>query len=226
MRRLSIFCGVVCFAAIALTASKQSQDIAIVLKATGTVELKEAGASGFSLLKRGVRVNSGDIVRTGGDGFAAVMFTDDKSLIKVRKNSSLTIQGNRQKSTIAKRLNLPAGEMWLKVNAQKTDLKIETPSGVAAVKGTEFYTIVDNVGNTKIYGMEGKVELKNSLGIVEVTKGETGLATKTRAPSEHKTIVVETPTWGTDDKTEHELKIEFINPKGKKRTLKIEYQDE
>ncbi len=226
MRRLGIFCCVVCFAAIALTASKQSQDIAIVLKATGSVELKEADAAGFSQLKRGVRVNSGDVVRTGEDGFAAVMFTDDKSLIKVRKNSSLTIRGNRQKSTIAKRLNLPSGEMWLKVNAQKTDLKIETPSGVAAVKGTEFYTIVDNVGNTKIYGMGGKVELKNSLGIVEVTEGETGLATMTRAPSEHKTVEVETPTWGTDDKTEHELKIEFINPNGKKRTLKIEYNDE
>ena len=201
------------------------RDIAIVLKATGNVTLQQANVSVAQEVSRGLHLNSGDQIRTGDDGFAAIMFTDDKTLVKLRGNSVLKIRGSRQQSTIAKRLNMPVGEMWVKVKPQKVKLKIETPSGVAAVKGTAFYILVDGIGNTKLYGIEGVTELSNSIGAVDVKAGMTGLATKTRAPSVHETIFAEQPTWGTEDKTEYELEIELINPSGEKRKLKIQYDD-
>ncbi|MBN2010107.1 FecR domain-containing protein [candidate division KSB1 bacterium] len=225
MRYVMICLIIVCLLTLTGMTGEQGKDIAIVLKATGQVQLKQANAASFTKAERGEHVNSGDVIQTGADGFAAVMFTDDKSLIKVRQNSTLTISGNREQSTIAKRLNFPVGEMWLKVSKQNSELKVETPSGVAAVKGTEFYTIVDNKGNTTLHGIEGKVELQNELGEVFVTKGTTGLVTKEKPPTKHNSAEVEIPTWGTDDKTEYELGIEFEDGSGHKKKLKIEYDD-
>jgi len=70
-----------------------SKDVAIVLKSKGTVRVKKSTTNKWLDGKRGRRLDSDDLVRTSKNSLAAVMFTDDKTLLKVRESSTLVIIG-------------------------------------------------------------------------------------------------------------------------------------
>jgi len=100
--------------------SADNKDIALVLKTKGTVGVKNPTQRGYVRAKRGNRLDDGETIKTGRNSFAALIFTDDKSQIKIRSNSSVTIRGKREKKGIVKRLTLSFGQIWAKVTRQKT----------------------------------------------------------------------------------------------------------
>ncbi len=199
-----------------------SRDVAIVLKTSGDVRVKKAVNKKWYYGKRGVRLDSGDIIKTAENSLAAIMFTDDKSLIKIRDKSLVAIRGKREKNSIAKRVLCTLGKFWVKVSKQKTKFVVETPSGIAAVKGTEFYGIVEEDGSTTIIAIEGIVELMNELGKVLVQAGESGKLTKNGEPAKYKTPDKEKPVWGDEEENEgEELKMEFKDQDGNRKTLRV-----
>jgi hypothetical protein len=221
MKRLTILLALILSSSLF---AFDSGDIAIVLKSTGTVKIRSGNPGAWLLAEKGMSLNSGDLVKTDEKSFAAIMFTDDKSLLKVQENSTITINGDRQRTTIAKNLKFDLGQLWLKANKQESKIKIETPAGVAAVKGTEFYGLVDQSGKTTIYGLEGVVALENKHGSVDVTQGETGTVTKMEPPDIKKTVVEKQPVWATEQSAENYLEFEFIDDQGTPKNLKIYYE--
>ena len=207
------------------TPAANSDDIAIIIKSKGVVKVRAAHTRKLRNAKPGMHLNSGDIIKTGNNALIAIMFTDDKSLLKIRENSTIAINGKRTKSTIAKKLKLALGQIWVKVKKQYADFRVETPSGTAVVKGTEFYQIVDKDGNCIVIGIEGLVWLKNELGEILIRAGETGLANKLTAPTSHKTDSSEIPDWSKEENTEKCLQFEFEDSEGNKKGLKIKYED-
>lgn len=201
----------------------ETRDIAIVLKITGTARVK-SGQSNWENLQKGRRLQDGDRVRTGAESLVALVFTDDKSMMKIRSNSEVAFSGERQEKGILKRLSMNVGQMWAKVNPTGAGFRIETPSGVAAVKGTEFYTLVDEFGNTVVIGLEGLLELINQLGSILVGEGQTGTMSKTNAPGVKDTEKFDDWAQTGDDKS---LSIEFESEDGNtKKNLKIRYRNE
>ncbi len=209
------------FAISASAWSAPGRDIALVLKVQGMAEIQQT--SSWDELNRGHRINSGDKIRTGRDAMVALVFTDDKSMMKIRSESELTIRGNREEEGIKKRLMLALGSLWSKIKPGGAGFKVETPSGVAAVKGTEFYTIVDDEGTTRIIGITGIVELLNDLGSVLVKAGQTGILPPDESPDVTETDSFE--DWANKDQKENrQLEIEFKDESSDKKTLKIEYR--
>lgn len=203
--------------------AQTSDDVAIILKSKGNVQIKKEQAKNWSNADRGVRLDSGDMVKTSENSLAAIMFTDDKSLIKIRDNSTVSIRGKRVNDSISKRIVCSLGNFWVKVSQQKSKLLVETPSGVAAVKGTEFYGVVDSEGNTTIVVIDGIVQLLNKLGEVLVKAGQSGRLTKNGAPVVFQTDPNSGFNWAGDDKGDQELKFEFQDSDGNKKNLKIMY---
>ncbi|MDW7679567.1 MAG: FecR family protein, partial [bacterium] len=210
---------------LAVGSAQNSRDVAIILKSTGDVRVKKSATNRWSRGDRGFRLDSGDIIKTASNSLAAVMFTDDKSLLKVRDNSVLAIRGEREPKTISKRLFCTLGSLWIKVGKQKTNLVVETPSGIAAVKGTEFYCVVDSDGATTIIAIEGIVQLINELGQILVQAGETGKLTKDGAPFKYQSKSEEVPDWGGEGADERELRLEFQDNAGNRKELIIKYQE-
>jgi len=198
-------------------------DVALLLKKSGKVLARRAESSKWSNTNIGMRFNSGDMIYAGKKSLAAVMFTDDRSLIKIRNNSSFLIQAERKHNDIVKRLKVFLGQVWIKTSKQKTDLIIETPSGVAAIKGTEFYCMVESEAKTLIVVIEGTVSLKNSKGEVLINAGETGYAEKDKAPGVEKSDPQSIPLWGNTNESNNEIKIEFQDSEGNSRQLNIHY---
>jgi len=206
-----------------ISQTPKSEDVAIILKTKGDVKVKKEEEQKWFKGTRGIRLDSGDIVKTYEKSLAAIMFTDDKSLLKVRDNAALAIRGKRLKTTMTKRIVCSMGNFWLKVTQQKSKVLVETPSGIAAVKGTEFYGVVDENGNTMIIVIEGIVQLINKLGEALVEAGQTGIMSKGLPPKVFKTDSSQKMKWADEDKITKELEFEFQDGNGNKKYLKIIY---
>jgi len=199
------------------------KSIALVMKATGNAKLNRANNRSWENFNVGTRLNSGDRIKTENNALVAIMFTDDKSLMKVRSQSLVTIQAKKEKQTVSKRIFASFGELWFKVKKGVRNFQLETPSGVAAVKGTEFYAIVTKDGEMKIIGIEGIIQLFNKLGSVLVNAGQTGQIDEGK-PAVEKSDPSQIPDWGEQAKNEKELQLEFEDSDGNKKTLKIIFQ--
>lgn len=208
---------------IGLHAQSNDNDVAIILKSKGKVKIRKEKQQRWDDGNRGHRLDSGDIIKTYEQSLAAVMFTDDKSLLKVRDNSTLAIRGKRSNNSISKQIACKLGNFWIKVSKQKSKLLVETPSGVAAVKGTEFYCIVDSEGNTIVLVIDGIVELMNKLGKALAKAGQTGKLVNGQPPEVFPTDPESVPDWAEDDKQSNELQFEFQDSDGNKKNLKINY---
>jgi len=211
---------ILCTGTMAQAVAAPSPEIAFVLKVTGNAKFKTEKANWTDLVK-GTRLHSGDQIRTGANTLISIVFIDDKTMLKIRSDSDVRLQGEKNEKGLSKKLMMDVGQMWARVTPGGAGFRLETPSGVAAVKGTEFYGITDAAGVTMILGIEGFVEFFNDLGTVLVGKGQTGQAAKGDKPSL-------SPTQPFDDwaKTEtiEELDMEFKNPEGVNKHLKIRYK--
>ncbi len=223
MKFCSAFLSFILTALSAFAQTQPAKDIAVVLKSAGQVRVSRAQNSAAENASRGTRLNSGNVLRTGEGAAAALIFTDDKSILKVRENSKVNIAGQREENGIVKTIKMEFGALWAKVTRSETPFKIETPSGVAAVKGTQFYVILDGNGNMIIFCLEGAIELFNKLGKVLVTAGQTGITSEDQAPTSRPSSPGEVPTWGNEDEQGGKIEIELQDAKGQKKKLILEY---
>jgi len=128
---------------IGVSLSPAAAKIAVVTKVKGLVEM-ERGKSGFSALKPGVILEDGDRVRTGSNGFTAVIYIDDKSLLKIKEDTEIVISGKRDVNSISKEVNIGQGTLRASVGKQKKGaFVVKSPTSVASVKGTVFDFISD-----------------------------------------------------------------------------------
>lgn len=116
----------------------------------------------------GERLNHGDLVMTSENTRAAVRFTDDGSIVRLNPSSQLQILAEGERGALAKALHLEFGELWARVTRGRGEFRVRTPTGVAAVKGTEFVVRVGTDGVTTIVTLEGVVEFFNDAGRVEI----------------------------------------------------------
>lgn len=202
--------------------AEEDRDVALVLKAAGKVELNKQGRSSWSSARRGERLHSGEVVRTGDRSLAALVFTDDKSLLKVRSNSNVTISGKREKKSIIKRIKISFGEIWAKVTKQNVSMRVESPSGVATVKGTEFNCLYVN-GIFFVYCQEGLLELLNQFGTMLLGADEMARLTQTGPPEKIEGDPNDIFDL-SDDENGQELEIEYEDEDGNKKKLILDFE--
>ena len=151
--------------------------VALSLKVSGDVHHKKGGKDPALALKVGCKLDDNDNVRTGSKAFATLVFTDDKSLLKLTELTEITIAGKRDaQGAITKQISMEIGNLYAKIEQQRGTLQIATPTSVASVKGTAFWIVVLADGTTHIVTIEGLVELRSKLSgqIVEVRPGQVG----------------------------------------------------
>lgn len=226
MKTLPLSLHLVLFVLVAITLlfSAGDKDVAVVIKVKGEAQIKSENGK-WENLKLGRRLISGDVVKTGTTSLVAIVFTDDKSMLKIRSSSEFKVEGERDEKGIKKKLSMGVGQLWAKINPKGSGFRMVTPSGVAAVRGTEFYAIVDSEGRTTLIGIEGIVELINELGRILVSEGQTGFLEKDIKPSSEQTKTFD--DWAESDETGGNwIEIEFENDDGTKKKLRINYQEE
>ena len=212
-----------------LISSIFSQDqMAVTTKVFGNVEIFKKKGSSVEL-KQGSILSIGDQIKTSRGSFAAIIFIDDRSILKIKENSILTLNGQRKRGSISKEINLQGGSLRAQVTDQnRKNFTIESSVSVASVKGTDFWFINDNDnGQDFIQGLDGLIALtnKNSGISVDIGAGITGfsnidgnLQTKKTDPK-----ILPADEIYPESKT-NSIEIEFLDSTGKKKKLIINYR--
>ena len=164
----------------AVTFISASSKVAIAIKIKGDVSILYKGLNTAQVLKPGSPLSDQDNIRTGKDGFVAIMYLDDKTVLKMLGNSDMTILGQRSGVKINKSIDIKYGKIAATVTPQKgKEFVIATPTSVASVKGTELAIDSDPSTGDSFTLIEGLIEVTNNLTgeSTEVQQGETAVST-------------------------------------------------
>jgi tetratricopeptide (TPR) repeat protein len=159
-----------------------------VINAQGSVEIFSS-PTGWQPAKPGRALYPGEMVRTGSDGKAAILFTDE-TLARLNRNSRLLIQevapqawwakvpAVRQavSASIRSFYRLERGQLWFRNKNRDIDIQIETPMIALGVRGTEADLRVQEDGSANLIVLEGVVQARNSLSALDVRAGEEVIA--------------------------------------------------
>ena len=164
----------------AVTVISASSKVAIAIKTKGDVSIIHKGLNTAQALKPGSPLSDQDKIRTGKNGFVAIMYLDDKTVLKMLGNSDMTIMGQRSGVKINKSIDIKYGKIAAAVTPQKgKEFMIATPTSVASVKGTELAIDSDPSTGDSFTLIEGLIEVTNNLTgeTTEVQQGETAVST-------------------------------------------------
>ena len=207
---------------------ESADKIAVTMKVSGTVDIEQSGSSGLSALKPGTILSDGDRIMTGKNGFAALIYIDDKSMVKITGNTEVIIKGTRSAGSIAKQVNIDHGTLRALVNKQrKGEFVVQSSTSVASVKGTDFWMITDPETGDVLIGLEGLVSLTNLVSgeTTDVGAGTTGTSSTDGSVETSETNPSDIPTDPDESGTPiNQIEIELEGPDGVVKTLMIDIQ--
>ena len=210
-----------------LSSNLIASKIAVATKVNGDVEIMPVDTKDFSKLKPGTVLSDGDKIRTGNSGFAAIIFIDDKSILKLKGNSEATIAGQRTSASISKKINMDSGTVRATITKQNVDFVIQTPTSVASVKGTDFWLLSDPISGDEVIGLDGIVNLiNNETGEeVDVTEGNSGISNPDGSVGLEETDPNSIPDDPSDDQEgPSQIRIYLDGPNGEQKVIVIDYQ--
>ena len=148
----------------------QADVIARLIKIEGDVYFKRMGMDTFSeKAKLGAAIKNGDAIKVGETGFGAIMYLDDKTILKIRENTKFSFMETQNTRTV----DLTHGTLLnnVKSEGRTKSFRIQTPVSVASVKGTQFAAIVSQTGVDQFIGKEGLFEVLNMISGETVSVG-------------------------------------------------------
>ena len=223
MKKTKILLSII-FIAIFTSSLLAADPVAVIIKVKGDITIKNAASGKSITAKRGTRLFDGDKIATGKSGRLAVKFLDDNSLLRIRPNSTCTINAKNENNSVTKNIFVEVGTIFSKITKQKSSFSVTTPTSVASVKGTIFWTVQKFKGSTQYFGEEGTVEVSNDAGSALMQKGETATVTsKNSKPIITKTKPGEGPSLDDTDAPD-EFEFEFQDDSGNRKLLKFKTQ--
>ncbi len=235
MRRLATgtVLGFLLVGMIPFEVAAQQQNVAIVYRLMLDQKLAVTAASGgIQEGAMGDIINHGDQLVTSSNTRAAIRFTDDGSVLRMNPSTVMSIKAEGERNALQKTLQIEFGELWARINKRdNAEYIIQTPTAVAAVKGTEFYVRVAEDGTTTIITVDGVLDFFNDIGAVEIPAGFTGTVTEaSAAPSvgitqpedvASFTDLAQDESSGPEVEDMIEIEIQFIDENGNLKTMII-----
>ncbi len=209
---------------IFLNVSQAADDfVAVVIKSKGKVTLTRPGENRTWKAEKGMVIRSGDRIETGVASFCAIKFLDDKSLLRIKEKSECVVEGKKEQGRIDKNIFVEVGSFFASIFKQRGQFLITTPTSVASVKGTKFWTLQQRNGPTTYIGIEGLIDISNKGGRILLRAGQTGIVKdKNTPPIARLTNPDEVPLEEEGDENRQFIEIEFRDADGKRKVMKIE----
>lgn len=138
--------------------------VAVVSKVQGDVLLQKAESMDYDqAVTMGTILENNDQIKVN-DGFAVMLLLDDKSQVKLRENTEVAITMVEDLSGSGYHVRLDYGQALTKyATGAGFDFQLHTPTSVASIKGTEFWTISDPEIGDNVIVLEGVVDVMNNL---------------------------------------------------------------
>ena len=229
---LLLILGLSSIAAYVIETTVSERPLAIVRRFKPEVKVKHSGDKDWSDAKRGYQLFDSDTLQTGSGGYAAVQFMDN-SLIKVKPNSLLILNGEvKDKNSTASRIALEVGEIFLNVKERRSDFEVATSQSVAVVQGTEFGASSDKSGSNRYWVASGTVEVTalrsgESVSLSdgmfgEVSSDGSSITSGYLSEEELNNLVKEYEKLDQNTQPE-QLRLRFRNEEGESREVDVKY---
>lgn len=143
-----------------------------VSEVSGLVQMKQAEQDDFGIVVDGATLNVNGQVQTGDDGRARLDLSSG-TIIRVAPSSIFTLISNEEAGGgLLTKLKLELGKVFIILNGGQAD--VETPSGVASVRGSYMKVEVDPVtGDIYVTCLEGNCSVTNPDGVtINFTNGQ------------------------------------------------------
>jgi hypothetical protein len=210
----------------------QQAEVALVYRLLQDGQMLVIPASGPERpAQLGDRLRHRDAVATSANTRAALRFTDDGSILRINPGSQVRLTTGNERGALVRTLELEFGEVWARVSRREgSEFRVQTPAGVAAVKGTEFVVRVDSAGATVIT-LEGVVEFFNDAGRTDVTAGQRASAASSSdapqaAPASPEELRAAGDVGGGEDGAASMagtwIEVQLQNADGRTRTLMLQ----
>ena len=177
--------------------------IARIVKIEGDVFMKRLGMSTYSeKVKTGAAIINGDAIKVNAKSFAAIIYIDDRSVIKIKGNSKFSFMDSKNTRTV----DLVHGTLLnnIKSEGRKKAFRIQTPVSVASIKGTEFAAIISQKGLEEFICKEGNFEVLNMISGQTVIVS-TGQKAFSNATGDLVQAIASPKDYPTDPEIENEL---------------------
>ncbi len=201
--------------------------VAVVIKDKGEVSLLRKDETKSREVKKGTVLFDGDKISTKEVSFCAIKFIDDASLLRIKEKSTCVIEGKREEEHINKNIIVEIGTFFTSLFKPRGSFTVTTPTSVASVKGTQWWTLQLSDGRTIYIGLEGLIDLSNSAGKVLLKAGQTAIYTSaSELPEIRLTQSGEIPIWEEGFEGLKSLEIEFMDADGQVKRMRIDYQEQ
>lgn len=216
-------------AALAKSAAKSERSgeaVGTLITIQGSVVIVHKGKE-----YKGNQINKGDLVYAGDviktlELARAQILLNDGSFIRLNHNTTLELkQKGKKKKT--NRLKVLFGNLWAKVKKKDSGLEIETPSAVAAIKGTELEVeVLKKLARLLVWN--GLVLWHNDQGSQNVGAGYRSQAEPGQAPTEPEQVDLDQlDQWFLgvlDASSAKTLKTRVRDKDGKEYNINLKYQ--
>ncbi len=147
--------------------------LAQLTEANGEILARPDNASEFTTILLGHSIQAGGQVSTGLAASARLDLTDG-SIIRMGPNSLFTLEPAEETETgRLARIRLDLGQIWVILNGQALD--VDTPSGVASVRGSYLSVVAGREGVIYITCLEGDCSMTTEGGTVNLVAGQTAV---------------------------------------------------
>ena len=155
----TVMCFLMSLFVLTLSAvSAETQLVALDAKLeilAGQVILTRSGSDKGDVISRSCQLYAGDLLETLKDSRTILSYNDGTTM-KIKENAIVEVQPTS--------VRVFKGKTWYKFTKRGTEFKIETPSLVAGIRGTEFEVAVSSRQKTVVSVVEGAVAANSVAG--------------------------------------------------------------
>ncbi len=189
-RAAMLFAAAILLACVARPPAAGAQETAgKIVHLRGQVDLYSARSRSWQPARANQMLAPGDVLQTGATGWAALLLADE-TLLQLNRNSRFILKKVAAKAGWDQRRGiLPAsagparseygvsrGEVWIRNKNRDINIKIDSPTVTASIRGTELNLRIDTDETTSLTVLEGRVQAGNDLGALEVGAREQVIA--------------------------------------------------
>ena len=130
---------------------------------SGQVKLTRVGSNKTDVISESCQLYAGDLLETLIDSKATLSYSDGTNM-RIKERTLIEVQPMS--------IRVFKGKTWYKFTKRGTEFRIETPSLVAGIRGTEFEVAVSSRKKTSVSVVEGAVAVRgNTQGNALLTEG-------------------------------------------------------
>jgi tetratricopeptide (TPR) repeat protein len=173
--------GAILFALCSLPLASWAQPVAEIVSIKGRGDYSQSAVSGWRPARVQQKLDPGTWLRTAADSRMALLLADQTNAT-VDANSTWQLKAPEAGAPRRSIIDFQKGKGRFETKTPTRSFAVTTPTGLAAIRGTEWLVEVDDDGRSAFTVVEGEIELSNELGTLSVGADEQGVLEKGKAP--------------------------------------------